>query len=163
MFSTLLSIISKIIESQFYLVKWCTLTAWTIITWIIKICYHLPLHDVQNCKDFNLNTLQNDLPQYSHLAWNTYLCLMRFLTFRAWMLTLLHYLIDLIVTLYILYVCYVMFLSWYCQTPVLGLGLGVDFTFAGDNHKNDNNPHLNFVKGTVLGDKEQGVGIRDKG
>ena len=69
----------------------------------------------------------------------------------------------------------------FCQTPVLGLGLGVDFTFAGDNHnnhnhnnhnhnnhnnhnhKNDNNPHLNFVKGTVLGDKEQGVGIRDKG
>ena len=55
----------------------------------------------------------------------------------------------------------------YCQTPVLGLGLGVDFTFAGDNHNhndNDNdNPHLNFVEGTVLGDKEQGVGIRDKG
>ena len=53
----------------------------------------------------------------------------------------------------------------YCQTPVLGLGLGGDFTFAGDNHnnQNDNNPHLNFVKGTVLGDKEQGVGIRDKG
>ena len=55
----------------------------------------------------------------------------------------------------------------YCQTPVLGLGLGVDFTFAGDNHKNENdndkNPHLNFVKGTVLGDREQGVGIRDKG
>ena len=59
----------------------------------------------------------------------------------------------------------------YCQTPVLGLGLGVDFTFAGDNHnnnhnnhnhKNDNNPHLNLVKRTVLGDKEQGVGIRDK-
>ena len=52
-------------------------------------------------------------------------------------------------------------------TPVLGLGLELDFTFAGDNHKNDkndkndNNPHLNFVKGTVLGDKEQGVGIRD--
>ena len=50
---------------------------------------------------------------------------------------------------------------------VLGLGLGVDFTFAWDNHKNynnhkkDNNPHLHFVKGTVLGDKEQG--IRDKG
>ena len=72
------------------------------------------------------------------------------------MLTLLHYLIDLIVTLYILYVCYVMFLSWYCQTPVLGLGLGVDFTFAGDNHKNHknhNNPHLNFVKGTRGRDK----------
>ena len=53
----------------------------------------------------------------------------------------------------------------YCQTPVLGLGLGVDFTFARDNHNNHNhnNPHLNFVKGTVLGDKEQGVGIRDKG
>ena len=55
----------------------------------------------------------------------------------------------------------------YCQTPVLGLGLGVDFTFAGDNqknHKNDNDNHyLNFVKGTVLGDKEQGEGIRDKG
>ena len=57
----------------------------------------------------------------------------------------------------------------FCQTPVLGLGLGVDFTFAWDNHNdNDNNgnnnhnkPHLNFVKGTVLGDKEQGVGLRD--
>ena len=59
-------------------------------------------------------------------------------------------------------------LLWtFCQTPVLGLELGVDFTFAGDNHKNhkneNDNPHLNFVKGTVLGDKEQGVGIRDKG
>ena len=40
-----------------------------------------------------------------------------------------------------------------------------------DNNNNDNNekkkkkknPHLNFFKGTVLGDKEQGVGIRDKG
>ena len=37
------------------------------------------------------------------------------------------------------------------------------------SNKNNNNekkkkiPHLNFVKGTVLGDKEQGVGIRDKG
>ena len=59
-------------------------------------------------------------------------------------------------------------LNYFCQTPVLGLGLGVDFTFAWDNHKNHknhnhNNPPLNFVKGTVLGDKEQGVGIRDKG
>ena len=49
----------------------------------------------------------------------------------------------------------------YCQTPVLGLGLGVYFTFAWDNHNHNdnndnNNPHLNFVKGTVLGDKEQG-------
>ena len=53
----------------------------------------------------------------------------------------------------------------YCQTPVLDLGLGVDFTFAGDNdnNQNDNCPHLSFVKGTVLGDKEHGVGIRDKG
>ena len=52
---------------------------------------------------------------------------------------------------------------YFCQTPVLGLGLGVDFTFAWDNHNNENhnnnrnhnNPHLNFVKGTVLGDREQ--------
>ena len=56
----------------------------------------------------------------------------------------------------------------YCRIPVLGLGLGVDFTFAWDNNNNDNNdnnnnPQLNFVKGTVLGDKEQVVGIRDKG
>ena len=58
----------------------------------------------------------------------------------------------------------------FCQTPVLGLGLGVDFTFAWDNNNknnNDNNdknnPHPNFLKGTVLLDKEQGVGIRDKG
>ena len=51
--------------------------------------------------------------------------------------------------------------NFFCQTPVLGLGLGVDFTFAWDNNHNHNNPHLNFVKGTVLGDKEQG--IRDKG
>ena len=57
----------------------------------------------------------------------------------------------------------------YCQVPVLGLGLGVDFTFAWDNNNNNdndnydkNNPHLNFVKGTVQGDKEPGVGIRDK-
>ena len=55
----------------------------------------------------------------------------------------------------------------FCQTPVLGLGLGVDFTFARDNknkinNNHNNNPHLNFVKGTV-GDKEQGVGKREKG
>ena len=48
------------------------------------------------------------------------------------------------------------------KLQVLGLGLGVDFTFTwDDNHKN--NPHLNFFKGTVLGVKEQGLGIRDKG
>ena len=57
----------------------------------------------------------------------------------------------------------------FCQTPVLGLGLGVDFTFAWGNNNNDNNdknndnPPLNFMKGTVLGDKKQGVGIRDNG
>ena len=47
-----------------------------------------------------------------------------------------------------------------CQTPLLGLGLGVDFTFTCDNNDNNNidknNPHLNFSKETVLGDKEQG-------
>ena len=58
------------------------------------------------------------------------------------------------------------------ELQVLGLGLGVDFTFAwdnnnndnnkNDNNKNDKNPHLNFWRGTSLGDKEQGVGIRDK-
>ena len=32
-----------------------------------------------------------------------------------------------------------------------------------NNNKNDKNPHLNFWKGTALGDKEQGVGIRDYG
>ena len=29
-----------------------------------------------------------------------------------------------------------------CQTPVLGLGLGVDFTLANNN--NNNKPHPNF-------------------
>ena len=61
----------------------------------------------------------------------------------------------------------------FCQTPVLGLGLGVDFTFTLDNknnnknnhndNHNDNNPHLKFLKGTVLGVKEQGLGIKVKG
>ena len=58
------------------------------------------------------------------------------------------------------------------KLQVLGLRLGVDFTFALDNNNennndndndNNNNPHLNFFKGTVLGVKEQGLGIRDKG
>ena len=49
-----------------------------------------------------------------------------------------------------------------CRPPVLGLGLGVDFTFARDNKNNKSNPHLNFSKETrELGDKDQG--IRDKG
>ena len=57
----------------------------------------------------------------------------------------------------------------FVKLQVLGLRLGVDFTFTldnnhnNDNHNNnDNNPHLNFFKGTVLGVKEQGLGIRDK-
>ena len=56
-----------------------------------------------------------------------------------------------------------------CQTPVLGLGLKVNFTFSWNNNdindkNNDkNNPHQKFVKWTLLGDKDQGVGIRDKG
>ena len=43
----------------------------------------------------------------------------------------------------------------FVELQVLGQGLGVDFTFAWDNNnnKNDKNPHLNFLKGTVLGDK----------
>ena len=54
------------------------------------------------------------------------------------------------------------------KLQVLGLRLGVDFTFTlennhNDNNDNDNTPHLNFFKGTVLGVKEQGLGIRDKG
>ena len=48
-----------------------------------------------------------------------------------------------------------------CQTPVLGLGLGVDFIFTKDNN-NKNKNKKNFLKGTVPGDKEQGVGRRDK-
>ena len=51
----------------------------------------------------------------------------------------------------------------FCQTPVLGLELGVYFTFALDNNDNDNdnnnNPHLNFWKGTVLGVNEEGLGL----
>ena len=55
--------------------------------------------------------------------------------------------------------------SRFCQTP----GLGVDITFTQDNknknknnnnnnNKNNNNnthnnPHLNFLKGTVVGDQ----------
>ena len=49
----------------------------------------------------------------------------------------------------------------FVKLQVLGLRLGVDFTFTLDNNENnDNNPHLKFFKGTVLGVKEQGLGIR---
>ena len=47
------------------------------------------------------------------------------------------------------------------KLQILGLRLGVDFTFTLDNNHNHNN-HLNFFKGTVLGVKEPGLGIRDK-
>ena len=60
---------------------------------------------------------------------------------------------------------------FFVKLQVLGLRLGVDFTFTLDNNDNndnnhndnDNNPHLNFFKGTLLGVKEEGLGIRDKG
>ena len=32
-----------------------------------------------------------------------------------------------------------------------------------NKEKKKKNPHQNFLKGTVLGVKEQGLGIRDKG
>ena len=55
----------------------------------------------------------------------------------------------------------------FVKLQVLGIRLGVDFTFTLDNNDNNdndnnNNPHLNFFKGTVLGVKEQGLGIRVK-
>ena len=58
-----------------------------------------------------------------------------------------------------------------CVKKVLSnSSLGVDFTFTWDNNDNDNNndndknnPHLNFLKGTVQEDKETGLGIKDKG
>ena len=46
---------------------------------------------------------------------------------------------------------------------LLLLGITTITTNNNKNDKNDKNPHLNFWKGTALGDKEQGVGIRDKG
>ena len=59
-------------------------------------------------------------------------------------------------------------MTTFAKLQILGLRLGVDFTFTFDNNHNNhnhnhNNPHLNFFKGTVLGVKEQGLGIRDKG
>ena len=57
------------------------------------------------------------------------------------------------------------FCLFFVKLQILGLRLGVDFTFTLDNNDNNdnNNRHLNFFKGTVLGVKEQGLGIRDKG
>ena len=46
----------------------------------------------------------------------------------------------------------------------------MNLLLLGNNNNNNNekkkkkkNPHLNFLYGTALGDKEQGLGIRDKG
>ena len=53
-----------------------------------------------------------------------------------------------------------------CQTPDLGLELGVDFTFTWDNNnknKKKKNPHLNFLERNSTRLKGLGVGIRDKG
>ena len=54
----------------------------------------------------------------------------------------------------------------FCRTPVLGLGLGADIIFTSDNNNNNNNNdyndndnknhHLNFLKGTALGGKDEG-------
>ena len=59
------------------------------------------------------------------------------------------------------------FAFFFVKLPVLGLGLGVDFTFAWnnnnnnkDNNDNDKNPHLNFLKGAVLGGQEQGIRVK---
>ena len=44
--------------------------------------------------------------------------------------------------------------KYFCQTPVLDLGLGVDFTFAWynnkDNNNDKNNTQLNFFKGIII-------------
>ena len=63
---------------------------------------------------------------------------------------------------------YSLALLLFVKLQVLGLRL-VNFIFTldnnhNDNHNNDNdnNPLPNFFKGTVLGVKEQGLGIRDK-
>ena len=34
----------------------------------------------------------------------------------------------------------------FCLTPVLGIRLGVDFTFAWDNNDKKKKPHLNFLE-----------------
>ena len=51
----------------------------------------------------------------------------------------------------------------FCQTPVLGLGLGVDFTFAGDNHKSQKKwqPSQNFCGGNST--RGWGTKVWDKG
>ena len=59
------------------------------------------------------------------------------------------------------------FVVAFVELQVLGQGLGVELTLLLLGHNNKNNEkkkkknHLNFLKGTVLGDKEKG--IRDKG
>ena len=39
---------------------------------------------------------------------------------------------------------------------VLGQRLGVDFTFAWDDKNANKDPHLNVLKGTILGNEEPG-------
>ena len=40
--------------------------------------------------------------------------------------------------------------------------MDLELTLLLLSNNNNKNPHHSFLKGTVLGDKEQGVGIRDK-
>ena len=54
----------------------------------------------------------------------------------------------------------------FVELQVLGQGQELTLFLLGNNNNNNNNekkknPYLNFLKGTVLGDREQGV--RDKG
>ena len=52
------------------------------------------------------------------------------------------------------------------MSSVLGLDWELASLLLGNKKKKKKkkkNPHLHFLKGTVLGDKEQGVGIRNKG
>ena len=72
---------------------------------------------------------------------------------------------------FLLFIFFCLFRWFRCSFKLLSnssLGLDVDFTFAWDNkNKKNNNKNnhknllLNFLRGTVLGDKEQG--IMDKG
>ena len=48
-------------------------------------------------------------------------------------------------------------------STIISMMTNQTWSFTLDNNNNNkNNPHLNFLKGKVLWDKEQGEGIRDK-
>ena len=47
----------------------------------------------------------------------------------------------------------------FVKLQVLGLRLGVDFTFDRDNNKNNKNPHIDFLERKST----RGKGIRNKG